>query len=728
MHISQGARKDDSAILIAEDSATQAVRLQLLLEDAGHRVLVAANGRQALMVARKEPPWLIITDIMMPEMDGYDLCREVKSDRALRNIPVVLLTSLTGPEEVVKALKCGADNFMRKPYDDKRLLSMVGFIAANRQIRDTEKMKLGIELDLGGERYLITSERQQILDLLFSSFMEAVDLNRELNEKQKELALLAAQLETKVVERTAALQESEARYSNLVRNATYGIGQTRGERYVEVNQAMVEMLGYDSEAEVLALDLAHEVFRRPEDREEFLEGAAKTGRFHGLKVELKRKEGKVITVRLSGREVRDNQDHLDGYELIAEDITEREHLARQINELQKFEAIGRLAGGVAHDFNNHLGIILGYSELTLKDLAGAGTTLAENTEMIRDTALKAASLTHQLLAFSRRQVLEPKPTHLNRNVMEIAKLLRPLLGDNIELVLRMDPVLGRVIADPTQIDQVIMNLAVNARDAMLHGGRLTIETANVELGDGDPRLPAGLPPGSYVMLAVSDNGTGMDKEVLTHIFEPFFTTKEPGKGTGLGLATLYGIVKQSGGGISVRSDLGKGTTFQICLPLLQEASIQGRAEEPAPLPEKGSGTVLAVEDQNILRKLACDSLQTAGYTVLQAGDGIEALEVARNYPGTIHLLMTDSAMPGMTGRELAERLQALRPEISVLFVSGFMDESLLEDGTLIPGTSFLEKPFTQDVLVRKVREVLERPRQGTTTGTSPKAISDRLSD
>jgi len=724
MKVLERTKRNASGILIVEDSPTQAERLKFLLDGSGHTVMVTINGKEALAAARKEKPWLIITDIVMPEMDGYTLCREVKSDKDLKNTPVVLLTSLSGPEEVIRALKCGADNFMRKPYDDKRVLSLVEYIFANREIRDSEKMKLGLEIDLGGERYLITSGRQQILDLLLSTFMDAVEINRELRDKQQELALLAGQLEIKVEERTAALTAeinerrraeealklSEARYRNLVKNATYGISLVGADgKYVEVNRAMVEMLGYESEAEVLLLDIATEVYRNPEDRQRFLEETRRTGPFHGIDVEMKRQDGKIITVRLSGREVRSEQDQLQGYEVITEDITEREHFERQLHQLQKFEAIGRLAGGVAHDFNNHLGIILGYGELLLDRLAPTDS-LRKNAQMIKDAALKAASLTRQLLAFSRQQVVEARVLDLNRNISELGKMLQPLLGEDIELIIRQEPALGQVKADPSQIDQVIMNLVVNARDAMPRGGKLSIETSNVELDEAYAELRAGVKPGPYVMLAVSDTGIGMDKDTQAHIFEPFFTTKEKDKGTGLGLATLYGIVKQSNGSIWVYSEPGHGATFKIYLPRLDPGVQESAADKILSSTPKGSETVLTVEDKEPLRDLACEFLKGGGYTVLEAGNGGEAIEISKRYQGPIHLLMTDAIMPGMSGRELAERLQALRPEMNVLYVSGYTDDAILRNGLLIPGTAFLQKPFTRDALMHKVRAVLERKR------------------
>jgi signal transduction histidine kinase len=386
---------------------------------------------------------------------------------------------------------------------------------------------------------------------------------------------------------------------------------------------------------------------------------------------------------------------------------EHERLKLQLSQSQKMEAIGRLAGGIAHDFNNHLGIMIGYSERLL-DRLGPDDPLRKSAGMIKDAGLRAATLTRQLLAFSRRQVFEPRILDANAVIVELEKMLRPLIGEDIELILSLNAATGRVQADPAQIDQVIMNLVINSRDAMPQGGRLTIETTDVELDEEYASKHATVRPGSYVMVAVSDNGMGMDNETQTHMFEPFFTTKEKGKGTGLGLATVYGIVKQSGGYIWVYSEPGKGTTFKIYLPRAEAGIQQADAERVSSAILKGEETVLVVEDEGMLLELACEFLQSSGYAVLEAGNGSKAVEISRGHRGPIHLLMTDAVMPGMSGRELAQRLHDDRPDIKVLYVSGYTDDSVLRNGLLEPGTAFLQKPFTRDSLARKVREVLDR--------------------
>ena len=378
----------------------------------------------------------------------------------------------------------------------------------------------------------------------------------------------------------------------------------------------------------------------------------------------------------------------------------------QLAQAGKMEAIGHLAGGVAHDFNNILMVIMGRTDLLLGKL-DAGDPQREGLQIIQETAHRAADLTRQLLAFSRKQVLHPVVLDLNAAVSNMGEMLRRLIGEDIALVTVLGSALGHVKADPGQIEQIIMNLAVNARDAMPEGGRLTLETANVDLDTAYTRKHVATRPGRHVMLALSDTGTGMDAQTQARIFEPFFTTKGPRKGTGLGLAMVYGIVKQSGGNIWVYSEPGQGTTFKIYLPQIEEP-IHVDEERAAPTDSRhGSETVLLVEDDDAVRDLAHDILQTAGYTVLVARQGAEVLGMSERCVGPIHLMLTDVVMPGMTGRQLADRLAVLRPTMKVLYMSGYTDNAIVHHGVLDPGTEFLQKPFTASVLARKVREILD---------------------
>jgi PAS domain S-box-containing protein len=394
----------------------------------------------------------------------------------------------------------------------------------------------------------------------------------------------------------------------------------------------------------------------------------------------------------------------------AQDITEHKHLEEQLRHSQRMEAVGRLAGGVAHDFNNLLTVISGYSELILNNL-GPGDPRRGYVEEIRRAGARAAALTRQLLAFSRQQVMQPKVLNLNAVVANMEKMLRRLIGEDIELATMLAPDLGQVKADPGQIEQVILNLAVNARDAMPDGGRLTLETANVHLDMSDVRSDGGVPTGRYVMLAVSDTGCGMDALTRSHIFEPFFTTKAQGKGTGLGLSTVYGIVTQSGGHIWVESEPGRGATFKIYLPQVSEVvEMMPQRNESSGLP-RGTETVLLVEDDPSVREWTARVLGEQGYVVLETANGDEALRVAQNYAqDQIRLLLTDVIMPQMSGSELARRLTALRPGMKVLYLSGYMDDTIINHGVLNAGAAFLQKPYSSAVLAQKVRDVLDNQR------------------
>ncbi|MFZ1219432.1 MAG: ATP-binding protein [Chthoniobacterales bacterium] len=378
----------------------------------------------------------------------------------------------------------------------------------------------------------------------------------------------------------------------------------------------------------------------------------------------------------------------------------------ELRHSQKMEAVGRLAGGVAHDFNNLLTAIIGYAEL-IATRTSSNSLAKQNAELIRKAGEQAAGLTRQLLAFSRKQILQPKVIDLNALVLEMERLLRRVIGERFDLQSHPDAEMGRVKADPSQIEQVVLNLGVNARDAMPKGGTLIIRTTNVRLDRTTaPQISADLKPGDYVMLAVTDTGAGMDEETKSHIFEPFFTTKGPGKGTGLGLATVYGIVRQTGGGISVESEPGKGSTFRIYLPQVS-APIDFTRSHTVPV-EKSANfeTVLVVEDEDIVRELVCEVLEDQGYNVICARDGLEALKMAAEYDGTIHLLVTDVIMPHMNGHELAEKLSGVRPDMKILFVSGYSANDIGDHGILDPRIELLQKPFTPQTLARKIRDVI----------------------
>jgi PAS domain S-box-containing protein len=527
-------------------------------------------------------------------------------------------------------------------------------------------------------------------------------------ERDKEvLTFVARQLASAVeIKRNElALRRSEARYRSLVQSSVYGIYRSSLEgRFLDVNPALITMLGYESAEQVLLLDPEKDVFAQPQEHARLIEDFRRGGRLDGLELKWKRKDGSVITVRISGRAVSSADEPADVLEAIAEDVTDRRALEDQLRQSQKMEAVGRLAGGVAHDFNNLLMVISGYAEVILANLSPEDPLL-EKGRAIQLAADRATTLTRQLLAFSRKQLLELKVVDVNAIVQDMERLLRPLIGENVELLTSLTPQSANIRADAGQLEQVLMNLVVNAKDAMPSGGRLTIGTHNIVIDETHRRGQQFIRPGNYVMLSVSDTGTGMDKETQSRIFEPFFTTKETGKGTGLGLSTVYGIVKQSGGYVMVQSEPGHGTAFQIYLP-----KVEGSAEKqtvPAPDPALGgTETVLLVEDEESVRQLVRDTLAGKGYRVLEAENGETGLATAAQFHGKIDLVISDVVMPGMTGREMVTQLTQARPAIKVLYLSGYTEDAIVSDGAIESGTAFLQKPFSLQHLSRKVREVL----------------------
>jgi PAS domain S-box-containing protein len=419
------------------------------------------------------------------------------------------------------------------------------------------------------------------------------------------------------------------------------------------------------------------------------------------------KDGRTITCQWFNTPLMEDGGRFGGFLCLVRDATEQTSLEAQIRQAQKMEAFGQLASGVAHDFNNLLTIISGYSEILLLDLKSTDPN-RESIEAISEAGERAAALTRQLLAFSRKTVLETKILDLNAVVRETEKLLQRLIGEDILLTAVLNPAISKVNFDPGLLGQILLNLAVNARDAMPKGGKITIETSDVKLDEAYAARHADCKPGRYVRLAVSDNGCGMTPEVQAHIFEPFFTTKEPGKGTGLGLATVYGIIKQSGGSIDLYSEPGHGTTFKIYIPAVDGHLKLSVSDQGTPKIKGGSETILLVEDSDAVRGIALLALQTQGYKVLQAENGKKALQIVENHPSVIDMLVTDVVMPGMSGRELAETLTAQYPQLKVLFVSGYTDDSVIRYGILQVEVAFLQKPYTPFTLARKVREVLDQ--------------------
>ena len=574
---------------------------------------------------------------------------------------------------------------------------------------------LAVPMEIGGRMYgwiyvaeklaslAFTDEDERILRMLAAQTALAF----ENSERFQTIQERTAHLELEVVERKRA----EDRFRRLVEAAPTGIVIVdESGRITEVNAQATQMFGYAREeligetVEILMpqhLQKAHEGHRASYSKDPYV-------RPMGIGMELlaRRKDGTEFPVEISLGPLATKEGMLISSTIM--DITARKKMEQQLRLSQRMEAIGMLAGGVAHDFNNLLGVILGSADMAL-DTLPPGHPAAGKVEMIRKAGASAADLTRQLLAFSRQQMLQPRVLDLKEIVDRTQSLLGRLIGENIEVAISLDPSLGCVKADPGQLEQVILNLAVNARDAMPQGGRLTIAASNVELDDSYKESHEPVVPGRYVMLAMEDTGCGMDRKTQSRIFDPFFTTKERGKGTGLGLATVYGIVKQSGGYIWVYSELNQGTVFKVYLPRVEQTADRIAQKEPDAPILGGCETILLVEDSESLRDMAREYLESAGYRVLAVSSGKEAVQWARDFDGPIHLLFTDVVMPEMSGPELAAHVRSHRPETKIIFTSGYTDDAIARQGVLEPGAAFVQKPYRPKALARKIREVLGPP-------------------
>jgi PAS domain S-box-containing protein len=828
-------------ILVVEDSATQAEALCALLEESGYAVDHAPTAEEALARIEGQPYALVLTDVVMPGLSGYDLCRRVKALAREPEIPVVLVTSLTDPLDIVRGLECGADNYVTKPYDAEHLLARVRQVLDRPKLRRQVRASMGVNVAFLGTTFSITAEKEQILDLFISSVEDVVRANHALRHSQRELARAQRQLEAFASRMAYQARVSSEKYATLMEHAHDGILvlDARG-AVVEANVRALALLGRDLEAvrgqsldafvgpdqrdelrariaelgtevqaaarelwfidgvgrraccdvtvsrsqigdECLLLAVLHDVTERKRDQEalarnserlrlaldaaqigtwewnvasgELLWSAAESlalgpsggaerwsldaflalvdaddrGRVAATlramaggaaprEVEfcLPQPDHEGRRVQLKGRGVPDDGGGVTRVLGVVVDVTHQRRLEAQLQQAQKMEAVGQLAGGVAHDFNNLLTAIIGYSEMLLQDLPPDDAARADVQE-VRNAAGRAELLTRQLLAFSRQQVLQPRVLDVNETVANIESLLRRLIPENIAFRTPHAPALHPVHADPGQLEQVLVNLAVNARDAMAGAGALTVATANVVVDAATAEQHPEVPPGDYVALTVSDTGSGIDPAIRGRIFEPFFTTKEPGRGTGLGLATVYGIVTQSGGHVTVESELGRGTTFRVYLPRVDRPV--DRSPQPAARAGASGGTetILLVEDDADLRTVVRRILHQAGYTVVEASDGAEALRQFERLPRAADLVLSDVVMPTLTGPELAHRLRALGSTVPVLLISGYTADAITHQDTLGRGVAFLEKPFTPAILSRRVREVLDGA-AGVTTG------------
>lgn len=579
--------------------------------------------------------------------------------------------------------------------DDPRNLELTrDFIRSGFQTRDRESH----EVDSQGNPKVFLNSMTGVVE--YGKLLRTWGIQRDITEWVR---LDEARKRTE-----AALRSAELKYRTIFEEAVVGIFQTTPEgRLLIANPALARMFGYDSPTELMACvnDRSKRVYVDPDARQEFLRAIERSGSVRDFEMQVYRKDGTIMWLSLSTRAVQESG-VVVSHEGMCEDVSERKLLQKQLLQAQKMEAVGSLAGGIAHDFNNVLGVILGQGELLLKKLAPSDDSF-RRVGQIRQAGKRGAALTEQLLAFSRQQIVRPTMLDLNRIIEDFSNMIASLIGEDVTVVRVLGPGLGRVSADAGQIEQILMNLVVNARDAMPHGGTITIRTSNMELDNGFARQHPGTKPGRYVVLTVSDSGEGMDEATAVRIFDPFYTTKAVGKGTGLGLSTVYGIVKQSGGHISVESALGEGATFSIYLPRVAEAgTVESLDIKPVQL-AGGSETILLVEDAAPLREVTREFLKVAGYAVLEAGDASEAFEISERYDAEISLLITDVVLPGINGRALAERLVSRRPGTKVLYISGYTDDAVVRNGVFQSDIAFLKKPFSQEALALKVREILD---------------------
>jgi len=716
---------------------------------------------------------LVLLDLSLPDSHGLETLDKVQGQTP--DVPVIVLTHLDDEAMAVQAVRKGAQDYLLKGRSDGILLIRAIRHAIERKqsekaVRDSEARlraiidtaldaliginAQGIIIDWNPRAEVIfgwargEALGQKLADLIippryreaherglqhFLRTGEAVVLNRSIEvaglrrdgtEFPLELSITSIRrgetyvfnaFLSDITERKRA-EENRVRLASIVESSEDAIiSKTLDGIVTSWNRGAVRTFGYTAD-EAIGKAIG---FLIPQDRLEeesqIIERVKQGEHVTHFETVRRRKDGKEINIALTISPIEDGAGMIIGFSKIARDITEQKGLEAQLRQSQKMEGVGQLAGGIAHDFNNLLTVINSYSAMVLGELDFSNPFARNGIEQIKEAGHRAASLTRQLLMFRRQQVLEPKVLDLNEVVSNIGKLLRRLIGEDITQVLCLHPALGRVKIDPGQMEQIIMNLAVNARDAMPGGGQLTIETENVELDNAYACKHALVQPGPYVMLAVSDTGCGMDADTQARIFEPFFTTKGPGNGTGLGLATVDGIVKQSGGNVWVYSELGKGTTLKIYLPRVEKTS---ELPEPGAAPAElfpGSETVLLVEDDEMVRALAQAILERYGYHVLAARNVHDALRFAQEGPGQIHLLLTDTIMPVMNGPELAKRFRSIRPETKVLFMSGYTDKVISYTAALEPGTAFLQKPFTPQTLTQKVHEVLNAIPQPNST-------------
>jgi signal transduction histidine kinase/DNA-binding response OmpR family regulator len=705
-----------SRILIVEDSPTQAEQLRFSLEAAGYDVEAAGDAEGAGDLLEYDRFDLVVSDIMLPGATGYELCERIKSDPE-REVPVVLLSTLSDPLAVIRALQCGADNFLTKPYEPAQLVSRIRTALSNRKLRSEKTAEAEIPVMFLGQTFTIGADREQILDLLMSTFEEALRKNAELESKRAELAgaksaleNYARELEARVDARTAELRKSQAQLSEAQRIAQVGHWHFEiDHQSIEWSDQMYCIFDVNRESFEPTLENACALLR-PDDGRHFKEAidrAIADGSAFQLECGLLTPSGEERQCWITGSAELGSDGQVKGLFGVAQDITERKHMEAQALEVeerlyqaQKMEAIGQLTGGISHDFNNLLAVIVANLELTRESVTD--TEALTSIDEALDAALRGADLTQRLLAFAKRQSLQPEPIDVNRLITATCKLLSRALGERIQLSLSLEEDLPTALIDPAQLESAITNLALNARDAMPAGGSILLATRKETVGEPSAAGQAVLAPADYVVVEVTDTGTGMPPEIIEQACQPFFTTKEVGKGSGLGLSMVLGFMQQSGGALQIASEFGKGTTMTLSMPA-SAVRPEGVSAAAGPTGASGGETVLAVEDNRPLRSVLVRQLKSMGYTALEADSGEAAIKILRS-DQHVDLLLTDVVMPGaIDGRQLAEEAVKLRPEMKVVLTSGF-SETALENG--VDGRILLQKPYRREDLAKALESVL----------------------
>jgi PAS domain S-box-containing protein len=702
-----GAQGERQIVLLADDNADMRQYVEKLLRASGYAVLAAADGEAALSIARSSHPDLVLSDVMMPKRDGFGLLAGLREDPATREIPVILLSARAGQEAEVEGLKAGADDYLAKPFAARELLARIETNLRVARIRKDTARTTREEIE---RRRRVESELRE----------SQQNLEGKVAERTAELSMTNARLIEEIAER----ERAETSFEHLVQGvADYALLMLDASGIVSSwNVGAERIKGYRAH-EIIGHHFSR--FYTEKDRaagipDLALDTAAREGKFEAEGWRL-RKDGSQYWASIVINPIRDETGALIGYAKITRDITERREaqiaLARtqdQLAQAQKMEGIGQLTGGVAHDFNNLLTVIIGNLESVQRRLQPTPIDTRQVTGFL-DQALRgahrASSLTHRLLAFARRQPLDPKPVDVSRLLSGMSDLLRRSIGEQVSIETVLAGGLWQINVDPNQLETGIINLAVNARDAMPNGGKLTIETANAFLDEVYAASQSEVVPGQYVVISVTDTGSGMSRDVQARVFEPFFTTKDIGQGTGLGLSQVYGFVKQSGGHVKIYSELGHGTSVKLYLPRLLSDDVTIEEAEPVAHAPRSTGdqTILAVEDDDDVRAHSTGILRELGYTVIEAVSATAAIQALRKHPEIV-LLFTDVGLPGGTnGRQLADAAQTLRPDLKVLFTSGYARNAIVHDGRLEQGVQLITKPFTYAALASKLSEVLAAP-------------------